>query len=283
MKLKAIILILAVLKIMTSSINTVQAKETNIFILRGLIRENAHSQFFFDSLKKQFPEINFYGLEVRGNGKYFQEPSPTNIPTMVEQIRNDYLAANKNKDANNYLIAISLGGMVSVAWMDKYADDFNKAIILNSSLKGHCPIYYRMLPKNLPNYAKFVFSSDPKEKEEIIYSMIISDQERHRYLIDHWVDIRKKRPVSLSNTIRQMFAAATYTPPKKAPNVPIIIGVSYGDDFVSPKCSENIAKNWNLPLVTHQNGGHDITNDKPEWIIKLIQEHFLSNKNLSKN
>lgn len=283
MKLKVIIQILVVLKIMVIPINSASAKETNIFILRGLIRENAHSQFFFDSLKKQFPEINFYGLEVRGNGKYFQEPSPTSIPTMVEQIRNDYLEANKNKDADNYLIAISLGGMVGIAWMDKYADDFKKAVILNSSLKGHCPIYYRMLPKNLPKYAKFIFANDPKKKEEIIYSMIISDQERHRYLIDHWVDIRKKRPVSLSNTIRQMFAAATYNPPKTAPNVPITIGVSYGDDFVSPKCSENIAKNWKLPLVTHPSGGHDITNDKPEWIMQLIQDHFLKNNSLSKN
>lgn len=263
----------------------VQAKETNVWILRGLIRENAHSQMFFDRLKKTYPEINFYGLEVRGNGKYFKQDSPTNIKKMVQQIRSDYLTINKDQnESENFLVAISLGGMIGVAWMDQYPEDFNEALILNSSLKGHCPIYKRMLIKNIPKYVKFLLSRDPKRKEEIIYSMIISEKERHSNLINHWAKIRKERPVSFKNTIRQMFAAATYTPPKKAPKTPITIGVGLGDDFVSPDCSKNIAKNWNLPLVTHPTGGHDITNDQPEWIIELINSYFLKKQvNITQN
>ncbi|MDA9793036.1 alpha/beta hydrolase [Bacteriovoracaceae bacterium] len=257
--------------------SNIMAKETNVWILRGLIRENAHSQFFFDRLKKEYPHINFHGLEVHGNGKYYREDSPTSIEKMVEQVRADYLKINEcQKDSDNFLVAISLGGMIGVEWMTKNPEDFNKAIIMNSSLKGYSPIFKRMLPINFPNYAKLLLTTSPKEKEEIIYSMIISDKKRHTYLIEHWTEIRKKRPVSFSNTVRQILAGAVYTPPKVAPKTPVVIAVGLGDSFVDPICSINIAKSWQLPLVTHPTGGHDITNDQPEWVIKLIDEQFLS-------
>jgi pimeloyl-ACP methyl ester carboxylesterase len=244
--------------------------------LRGLIRGNAHNQFFFDKLKETFKDVNFYGLEVNGNGKLFKEESPTSIKKMVSQIRESYLKANKDKDADNYLVAISLGGMISVEWMNQYPGDFKKAILLNTSLKGYCPIYHRMLVKNIPKYAKYLWASDPKEKEEIIYSMIISNQDKHKHLIDHWAKLRKEEPVSFKNTLRQIFAAAVYSPPKQAPKTPIIIGRAINDDFVNPSCSKSIAEKWKLPLIETKNGGHDITNDNPEWVMSLIKEYFLS-------
>jgi alpha-beta hydrolase superfamily lysophospholipase len=270
--LKKLLLMVAI----CTSIST-YAEPINIWFMRGLIRENAHSKFFIDQIKKEHPEVNFLGLEVRGNGKLFKDKSFTDIKDYVKDSRIQFLKVKKeHPNAKNYLAAFSLGGMIATEWLKTHPNDFNKVMLFNTSLKGYCSLPQRFLFKNIPKYLKYVFYQDKREIESVIHSMIINRSDNKKELLDHWVNIREKRPVSVANTLRQMFAASTYEPPKSIPAKNIIIAVGLGDNLVSPECSKSIAKRWETPLFTHPTGGHDITNDQPDWVISLMKKEFIS-------
>ena len=43
----------------------------------------------------------------------------------------DFKKVNINNNSENYLIAISLGGMIGIHWMSKYPLDFKKSFVNN--------------------------------------------------------------------------------------------------------------------------------------------------------
>ncbi|MCT4643227.1 MAG: alpha/beta hydrolase [Bacteriovoracaceae bacterium] len=252
-------------------------KKSALWVVRGLIRENAHSKLFIDKFKQKYPNVDVHALDLMGNGEFYKQDSFTNIKDYVLHARKKFLS-KKDNYKNNFLIAVSMGGMVMTEWSRLFPKDFTKMIIFNTSLKGHCPIYERFLFKNIFKYIKYAFLTDPRSIEENIYSMIISKKIDHKKeLMDLWVDIRKKRPVSFMNTIRQMWAAATYSAPKENPFSNAILGVGLSDNLVSPNCSKNLAKNWKLKLIEVPNAGHDLCNDSSYEVIKILGEQFKLN------
>ncbi len=237
------------------------------FFLRGLIREAGHWSGFLERFEAAFPEREAIPLDLPGNGARFREKSPLSVPEMTAALREHFLA---KKGEQNFLFALSLGAMCAVHWMHAWPNDFSRAVLLNTSLRGLSPLHHRLRPRNYGRILRMAFLRDPAFLERNILEMTSHKREMFGELETAWVKIHLQRPVSTANAIRQLIAAARFHPPKEKPTTPLLILSGAGDQLVDPRCSEALARHWNLPLHTHPTAGHDLTLDAPDWVLSQI-------------
>lgn len=245
-------------------------KQKHFYLIRGLIRERAHWGDFTDHLKKAFPEAQITTIDIPGAGDYFRSPSPLTVKNMVEEMRRDYLRA-KVEDEESNLIAISLGGMITVEWLKLYPHDFIRATLINTSFGGVSPLYHRLQPQAFAHLLK-VFILKGRAKESRILELVTNHREHFSETLDLWEKIQNERPVSIPNTLRQLAAGATFRVGDFTPPIPLQILASTRDRMVSVECSRTIARRWKLPIKEHSTGGHDLTVDDPAWVVSKIKE-----------
>jgi pimeloyl-[acyl-carrier protein] methyl ester esterase len=245
-------------------------KQKHFYLLRGLIREKGHWGLFLNELKNFFPDALITPIDIPGAGEYYQSTSPLSIKGMVEHMRQDYLKAKKDNESS-HLIAISLGGMISVEWMKHYPHDFEQATLINTSFGGISPVFHRLMPSALAFLLK-VPTLKGRAKESRILKLVSNHEDVFNETLDMWEDIQKNRPVSLKNTLRQLAAGAKFKVGDFKPSIPIQLLGAVKDRMVSIECSRAIAKRWSLTLEEHPTGGHDLTVDAPEWVASKIRE-----------
>ena len=82
------------------------------------------------------------------------------------------------------------------------------------------------------------------------------------------------RPMSLSNTLRQLVSAATIPMPKFSEKTHLIVVRSLGDKLCRPECSERLARHYRATLQTHPTAGHDLPVDEPQWLVDRLKENL---------
>ena len=244
-------------------------KQKHFYLFRGLIREKRHWGSFLVHLKETFPDALITTIDIPGAGDYFTSPSPLSIRGMVEQMRQDYLK-HKTSNEDSHLIAISLGGMISVEWLKHYPKDFDRATLVNTSFGGISPIHHRLMPNAFLFLLKVPVLKG-RMKESRILELVTNHQDIFSETLDMWEGIQKERPVSLANTFRQLFAGACFKVGNFVPPIPVQLLASTKDRMVSIKCSRAIAEKWKLTLEEHPTGGHDLTVDDPKWVALKIK------------
>ena len=245
-------------------------KQKHFYLLRGLIREKGHWGHFLKELKNICPNAIITPIDIPGAGEYYTTPSPLSIKGMVEHMRRDYLKA-RTENESSHLIAISLGGMISVEWMKNYPHDFEQATLINTSFGGISPVFHRLMPSALSFLLK-VPTLKGRAKESRILKLVSNHSDVFDETLDMWEEIQKQRPVSLHNTLRQLAAGARFTVGDFKPTIPIQLLASTKDRMVSIECSRAIARKWSLTLDEHPSGGHDLTVDDPKWVANKIRE-----------
>lgn len=245
------------------------SKQKHFYLIRGLIREKGHWGSFLAHLHNVFPDAKVTTIDIPGAGDYYQSPSPLTIRQMVEQMRQDFLK-ERTDDEESYLIAISLGGMIAMEWMRYFPADFKKATLINTSFGGISPVYQRLFPSAL-FYLLKVPVLKGRAKESHILKLVSNHADIFEETLNMWEVIQKERPVSLSNTIRQLLAAARFKIGEFHPPIPLKILASTTDRMVSVECSRAIAKKWKLPITEHPTAGHDLSVDDPEWVAQKIK------------
>ena len=245
-------------------------KQKHFYLIRGLIREQGHWGNFIDHLKSTFPEAKITMIEIPGAGIYFEDSSPPSVRGIVKRMRQDYLKA-KLENEDSHLIAISLGGMISVEWMRSFPNDFSQATLINTSLGGVSPIFQRIYPSALIYLLKVPFLKG-RQKESHILKLVSNHQDVFNQTLDLWEKIQNAHPVSLDNTLRQLFAGAMFTGKNFNPPIPVSILASTNDRMVNVKCSRAIAQKWKAPIIEHPTGGHDLSVDDPAWIAQEIKK-----------
>lgn len=253
----------------TSKKKTKTSNQKHFILIRGLIREAAHWGNFPLLLKKAFPKCKVTTLDIPGAGIYFDSASFLSIETMVREMRPKYLEA-RTENEECILIAISLGGMIAAQWIKDYKDDFQKAILINTSYSGFSSLFERLKPSALFYLLKVPFLKGRK-KEARILSLVSNHLEGYTHTLNLWDEIQRLRPVSLQNTFRQLIAAARFRIGNFKPDIPILILASLHDRMVDVECSRRIADNWNMPIYGHPTAGHDLSADDPVWIVEKIK------------
>jgi alpha-beta hydrolase superfamily lysophospholipase len=89
-------------------------------------------------------------------------------------------------------------------------------------------------------------------------------------VLDDWARLRAARPVSTSNTLRQLMAAARFRPSMPPPAVPLLVLASGRDALVDSRCSLQLARRLHAEVAVHPSAGHDLTLDDGPWVVAQI-------------
>lgn len=239
-------------------------------LVRGLIREQAHWGQFVDELRSRFPHARVEGIDLPGAGKRFQEKAPMTIVGMLKLMREDLDALKLPEDSTKVLIAVSLGGMVAGQWLQDFPEDFERAILINTSYAQFSPTWRRLKPTALAGFIPLI-GKRGRAREVQILRVVSNRSDLYGRVSKEWAKIHAERPVSVENTFRQLWAAFRFKGVRQ-PAAKVLLMNSASDRMVDPKCSQDIAKAWDVPLVVHPTAGHDLTTDEPVWAADEIKK-----------
>jgi pimeloyl-ACP methyl ester carboxylesterase len=242
-------------------------------LLRGLTREGRHWGSFPEQLRV---ETDFNGsanniamLDLPGNGRENALSAPLNVADMVKFVRSR--AAEAGLLPPYRLVAMSLGGMVATGWAQRYPDEVERLVLINTSMRPYSAMNERLRPEIWPALMRVAASwAHPMKCETIIHDLTCNRLDTQSADIAAWAAIRQSAGVSAANGLRQLWAAARFRADKHAPACPTLLLSSRADRLVDPVCSTRIAAQWGTAHAMHVWAGHDLPHDDPVWTSKAI-------------
>jgi alpha-beta hydrolase superfamily lysophospholipase len=243
--------------------------DTWIF-LRGLSREAAHWGAFAEHFRDALPGSKVMTLNLPGNGVWHAQPSPVSVQAMVAHVRAEL--AHRGEQPPYRLLALSLGAMVATEWASRASHEVAACVLINTSFRPFGPFYRRLQPRNWwPLLRLALLWGTPVEVEQTVWRLTSNQRARRDDVVAAWVTTRLQRPVSRSNALRQLIAAARYRAPDAPPPAKLLLLASERDGLVHVACSQAIARDWGCPLALHPWAGHDLPLDDPQWVIDQVQ------------
>lgn len=252
-----------------------------LVLIRGLAREAGHWGDFVRLLTEKIDQVNetsppnnplnqlqIFTPDCRGCGKYYREPAFNSISATTDHIRQQIIA-EIGEPQSLILVGVSLGGMVAMDWAQRYPQELSALVTINTSNSNHY-FWRRVKPAAwLPTLLSLL--APMHWREATMLKLVSNDTERYPQNIRFWQHIQKKRPVTRSTMIKQLLAAANFSLNTNTENkLPGLILASKADRLVSIRCSQALAKQMGWPLKEHENAGHDLPLDDPEWVINQI-------------
>jgi pimeloyl-ACP methyl ester carboxylesterase len=244
---------------------------TTWVLLRGLAREARHWGEFASTLQAQLPVGDVVvALDLPGNGSRWLERSPASVVEMVACARQE-LATLPAKPPY-VLVALSLGGMVALAWAAQDATKVRGCVLINSSVGDLSPFWRRLRPSSYRRLANLLRPGRMAIDREREVLQLTSNLPVSTALARAWASHAQTAPVTYSNFARQLLAAVRFRSPGHLPSVPMLLLASRADALVSHRCSQDMARAWQAALREHPSAGHDLPLDDPDWVIRQILE-----------
>jgi pimeloyl-ACP methyl ester carboxylesterase len=236
---------------------------TTWVLLRGLTREAGHWGGFAGALRAQLPGARVLTPDLPGSGCLHRQPSPTRVEAMTEALRTDLAGELARRPV--HLLALSLGGMVALDWATRHPEELGGCVLINTSVAGASPLHRRLRPTNYLALLALL-ARGPAAREAAVLRLTSSRPADHQAVLAPWTAIARTRPVTRANALRQLVAAARHRAPRTAPPVPLLLLCGQGDRLVDPRCSQDLARRWGLPLQQHATAGHDLPLDDGAWV-----------------
>jgi pimeloyl-ACP methyl ester carboxylesterase len=243
---------------------------TTWVLLRGLMRESRHWGEFPALFKNAMDGQPVVTLDFPGNGRLHAQTSACNVEEMVSHAR---VHLKQLGYAPPYrLLALSLGAMVAVAWSERYPEELEKMVLINTSLAPCNPFYHRLRPKNYPALLLLLYGSAAKRERLILkLTSTRSHTENLQAVLDQWIAYAEEYPITRANILRQLKAALGYRAAPTPPTVQTLLLAGRQDQLVNVKCSVTLAKYWDCALCLHQTAGHDLPLDESDWVIQQVR------------
>ncbi len=240
----------------------------SFYLLRGLAREIRHWGKFSAILENTKSNYQVIPLEIPGTGSLHKLKAPLRVAEYVREIRAQYLRHATTKNYN-IIIGMSFGGMIAAEWTAYYPDDFQAAVLINTSCRDS-KILKRISLSGAVQLTGAVFSSNNYHKEKRIAELICNMADTNK-VAKEWAYIRKSSPVPVIQALRQLYSAANFSLPKNI-SVPVLLLTSKKDRLVSPSCTEDISIKTQSTVMYHDHAGHDLPTDDPEWCVNIIEK-----------
>ncbi len=242
-------------------------KKTSWLFLRGLTRGIKYWADFPDYFQKLVPDDQILFAELPGNGEAFRATSPLHIGAYTDFVRSEILGTFKKVQPDQLkVIAISMGAMITIDWMNRFPNEIQQAFLINTSAGNFSQPLERFQIKNV---LQTMYKSEFKDQSSKSLELLANNAERVRIFQPIFKDYFETHPVSRANFFRQIFAAGIFSFPAQAPgNISLL--ASENDRLVKVSCSKKIASKWNLPLGIHPTAGHDLPLDDPQWLSEKI-------------
>ena len=237
-------------------------------LLRGLTRSSGHWMAFPRQFLGEFPDARVLTLDLPGNGALHLERSPTRVLEMVQSCRAQL--AQRAVAPPYHLLAMSLGGMVAVAWSREHAHEVAAQVLINTSMRPFSSFYQRLLPRNYPALLRLALGDASALDWERALLRMTSNLAGPQVLAT-WLALREKNPVSRANALRQLLAAARFCAAPSA-SVPTLVLASAHDRLVASACSRALARRWACELRLHPEAGHDLALDDGPWVARQVRQ-----------
>jgi pimeloyl-ACP methyl ester carboxylesterase len=240
-------------------------------LLRGLMRESRHWGEFPVLFQNAMDCQNVVTLDFPGNGCLHAQTSACSIEEMVNYARSQLQILGYPPPYR--LLAISLGAMVAVAWGERYADDLEKMVLINTSLAPLNPFYYRLRPRNYPALTLLLYGSAARRENLILkLTSARSRTENLQAILEQWIAYAQQYPITRTNILRQLKAALSFRAGPTTPCVPVLLLAGQQDQLVNVKCSLALAQHWGCAIRLHPAAGHDLPLDDSLWVIFQVKE-----------
>ncbi|ALE58508.1 alpha/beta hydrolase [Paraburkholderia sp. RL17-368-BIF-A] len=240
-------------------------------LLRGLTRETRHWGRLPDVLREATGgAARLLLLDLPGNGEFAHLRAPSTVAAMVDFAR----AAARQRGATGpfNILAMSLGGMVATAWAQRHADDIERLVLINTSMRPFSRVHERLRPSAWPRLVTVATHwHDATRAETVIHRLTCNNADTLQADLESWATIRRSAPVSRGNAWRQLWAAARFTADAAKPACPLLLLSSRDDRLVDPACSARLAAAWGAPHREHAWAGHDLPHDDPAWVAEQIR------------
>lgn len=243
----------------------------NWILLRGLGRECRHWGSFPEVLNNNIAVDSVHCIDLPGNGEFYRQASPLIIRKYTQHV----VAHAQEIDPPYGVIGLSLGGMVALNWSQRDAARCIEKLVLINTSTGSSPFYQRARLGALPTIFASYFRLSVEKREKAVLRLISNHHADDPDLMEEWIEIQRKRPVSRTNVTRQLLAAARFTPDEESPPCETLLLASDLDRLVDPICSYRLQNEWGWPLELHPTAGHDLPLDAPDWVIKKLRERAL--------
>ncbi|MBL4798816.1 MAG: alpha/beta hydrolase [Oleispira sp.] len=234
-----------------------------LVLLRGLTRGCNHWADFPKQLNQAFPDTKLALIDLAGNGIRTDDSSPLTIKAALQDIRDQIKQQGITFPID--ILALSLGGMITLQWLNDFPEEINKAIVINTSHAGLSKTSDRMKPLTISKLS--IGALLPASmREKIIYS-VTSNNPVKQLIRNQWIEEAKKRPVYRLNFIRQVFIARSFKTHLRINKEQLLLLASSSDRLVNVASSKALAENTSARLEVHITAGHEITLDDPRWVI----------------
>lgn len=241
----------------------------NWLLLRGLMREQDHWGEFKEMLEKM-PGVNrVLCLDLAGVGTESSRIFYPQVKEAVEDIRSRFKISKEDSDEEWGILGISLGGMIAMQWVHTHPYDFKKIIVMNSSSRDF-PAWKRLMPTAMKAVGQIFLDNGIAQREKKIIDLTTNLKKNDLKLMDSWVKIAQKNPISKMVAVSQLAAAAQFILPPKI-SIPMLVLASRADRMVNYECSKGIAHKYRAEIRIHSTAGHDISVDDPSWVVEQIQ------------
>ncbi|MDT5208399.1 MAG: hypothetical protein QOF67_814, partial [Mycobacterium sp.] len=124
-------------------------------LIRGLSRDARHWGSFPQTFAEELG-VEVQTIDPPGFGTQITRTSPSTIAEITDDIRD---RANIQGDDWS-ILGISLGGMVTLDWVARYPNEFERAVVINTSASDVAPLYARAQPAFLRAIATAVIRRD---------------------------------------------------------------------------------------------------------------------------
>lgn len=238
-------------------------------LLRGLARESGHWGDFVGLLAERMRPERVVTVDLPGTGVHHAGRSPVSIAAMVDACRADL--RQRGHGPPYRLLGLSLGGMVALDWVDRFADEVGSCVVLNTSARSLGAVHERLRPRQWLALLRALLAGDARHAETLVLRCTSSDPGSHARVLAEWTRLRERRPVSHANAARQLWAAARHVLPDAPPRVPVLVLCSAGDALVDPACSRRLAARWQVAQAEHPSAGHDLALDAAGWVVDQVE------------
>lgn len=243
-------------------------------LLRGLTREARHWGGFVPQFTAKLAAHGkaeaVITLDLPGSGEFKDIRSPATVAKVVDFLRQQLKA--KNILPPYKLLAMSLGGMVAASWAQDHGAEVSRLVLINTSMRPHGSMGQRLKPTNWPALVQLAARwQDGPAAEALIHRLTCQQLDTRRADIDAWLHIRQSAPVSRSNALRQLAAAARFSCSPATPACPVLVLSSTADRLVDSACSILLAKAWHVSHIQHPWAGHDLAHDDEDWVLQQVQ------------
>ncbi len=243
----------------------------NWLFIRGMVREQRHWEEFPSIFEEKFPAARVYFLDLPGIGTMGHMKSPLDIPSIIEICQRRFDQIKEGVSGDWGILGVSLGGMVSLSWMDVVPKQFKLGVVINSSAASLSHPLERMQPQTLMRFLKTVFLKDRKKIERVILERTVSAHTDTSEILKRWAQIAPDPKMVRNLAFRQMLAAGRFVPTGNL-SVPLLFIGAKGDRLAHWKCSLKLSQRYGGSFALHPWGGHDLTLEDPKWCINKISE-----------